>query len=382
MADSLNENSLKTKLPKRILQCFVSNDGDGVTESIFNNYQYMDRKVIKYDFLYIKEKPWFSKELENQGSQFIKIPSLKNPIAYFNSIRRVICNEKYDAVYFNLSFGHIFPVLAAYMGHAAKIIVHAHASDIDRDASWKRFIIRCYHKISRNLWGRLIDYHLACSEVAGQFLFKKDDLDKLYLVHNSIDLKKYYFNDEIRMQVRRELGISPSTFVVGHVGRFSYQKNHDYLIHVFDEINKINSNSILLLVGDGPEKQKIQDKVQELGLTKKVLFLGYRKDVNKLMMAMDVFILPSRSEGLAIVLIEAQASGLQCLVSKMVSKEAIASPLIKFLDISINPRHWAECALKDAKILNRASPYDCIKEHGYDNRTEALKIQDFYLREL
>lgn len=382
MVDSLNESFLDNKQGKKILQCFVSDAGDGVTESIYNNYQFMDKDVIHYDFLYIKGKPWFSGVLEEQGAKFIKISSLKHPFAYFNDIRKIVRDGKYDAVYFNLSFGHIWPVLAAHFGHAPKIIVHAHASSIDRGKKWKRLIFKCYHVFSRFFWSGLIDYKLACSKLAGEFLFSRKNIGNLHLVHNAIDLKNFEYSEKIRNDTRTKLGISPNTFLVGHIGRFSYQKNHEYLIRIFTEIVKENKDSVLLLVGDGPDRSIVTQLVNKLGLQRNVKFLGFRKDVNRLLMAMDVFILPSRFEGLGIVLIEAQATGLPCLASDNIPSESKVSPLITYLSINDSPKEWAKYALKNLHKKERSTPEGSICTHGYDNRSEAMKLQTFLLQNI
>lgn len=372
------ERKLSTMIqkPTRILQCFVSNKVDGVTQSIYNNYKYMDKETVRYDFLYIHGKPWFATELEMKGSHFVEVPSLKHPISYFNTIRKIVAHGRYDAVYFNLSFAHIVPILAAYAGHAKNILVHAHSSSIDRKQAWKRLIIRMYHYLSKSVWNHFINYRLACSTLAGNFLFgKKHMLDKEFsIVHNAIDLEKYKYAESLRNEVRKELGVSPHSFVVGHVGRFSYQKNHPYLISIFKEICSKHPDSILVLIGDGPDKNQVQLQVQREGLSEKVIFLGIRKDVNQILQAMDIFILPSFFEGLAIVLVEAQAAGLPCLASDTTPSESKGSLLVSYLSIKDKPEIWADFALKFLSY-NRSSPLRSLSDHGYDNRMEAKRLQ-------
>ena len=375
--DMERKHDAMTQKTMRILQCFVSNKVDGVTQSIYNNYKYMDKGIVKYDFLYIHGKPWFAKELEMEGSRFIEVPSLKHPFSYFNTIRMIVAHGKYDAVYFNLSFAHIIPILAAYAGHAKNILVHAHSSSIDRKQFWKRLIIWMYHCLSKSFWNYFIDYRFACSTLAGNFLFgKKYVLSKKFsIIHNAIELEKYKYTESTRFKVREELGISPHSFVVGHVGRFSYQKNHPYLIRIFKEICNKHPDSVLLQVGDGADKEQAQLQVQQEGLAKKVIFLGIRKDVNRLLQAMDIFILPSLFEGLCIGLVEAQAAGLPCLASDTTPEESKVSPLVRYLSIKDKPEVWGEFAL-DFLIYNRDSPLKSLAEHGYDNHREAQRLQN------
>ena len=147
--------------------------------------------------------------------------------------------------------------------------------------------------------------------------------------------------------------------------RFSYQKNHEYLIRVFTEIVKENKDSVLFLVGDGPDRSIVMQLVNKLGLQRNVKFLGFRKDVNRLLMAMDVFILPSRFEGLPIVLIEAQATGLPCLASDRISSESKISPLVTYLSINDSPKEWANYALKNLHKNGRSTPEDLSLIHIY-----------------
>ena len=153
---------------------------------------------------------------------------------------------------------------------------------------------------------------MCCSELAGRWLFgdKAYDSGKVYLLNNAIDLDKFKYNESLRKEKRKELGIGEDTLVIGHIGRFVAQKNHTFLIDIFNELHKKNHNSLLLLVGQGPLKEEIENKVKELKLNDSVRFLGQRNDANELYQAFDVFCLPSLYEGLPVVGVEAQATGL------------------------------------------------------------------------
>ncbi len=203
-------------------------------------------------------------------------------------------------------------------------------------------------------------------------------IGKSEIVPNAIDIKKYLYNSNTRVSIRKMLKIE-GKFVVGHVGRFSYPKNHEFLIDIFAEIRRINSNSVLILVGDGEEKEKIIEKVNYLGLRNHVLFMGVRSDIPDLMHAMDVFLLPSRFEGLPVVLIEAQAAALPCVASKdVIPEEVNVTGLIKFLSLDAPVNKWAVEILRSPSIRTANVIYP-LQQGGYDIVTEARELGNRYL---
>ena len=179
---------------------------------------------------------------------------------------------------------------------------------------------------------------LACSKEAGEWLFGNT---QFIVLNNGIDVSKYVFNQNIREEYRKILGFSDE-LVLGHVGRFSNQKNHNFLIDIFYEIIKINKKSKLILIGTGELENEIKEKVESLSLKEKVIFLGARADVNKIMQAMDVFILPSLFEGLPVVGVEAQASGLPCIISDTVSKDVKITDSVLQISLSLPPEEWGK----------------------------------------
>ncbi|NLZ51832.1 MAG: glycosyltransferase family 1 protein [Thermoanaerobacteraceae bacterium] len=183
------------------------------------------------------------------------------------------------------------------------------------------------------------------------------------------------------MQSRKALGLADNAFVVGHVGRFHPLKNHSFLVDVFAEIYKRNKNAVLLLIGDGERKAEIETKVQKLGLAQAVLFLGVRSDVNLLMQAMDVFVFPSRYEGLGVSLIEAQAAGLPCVISDAIPQEVgVVDYLIKRVSLEKDVIEWAEAVL-GCPQQERVNTTERITQKGFSIQQTAKKLQDFYLQE-
>ncbi|AHV98592.1 glycosyltransferase EpsF2 [Paenibacillus sabinae T27] len=199
-----------------------------------------------------------------------------------------------------------------------------------------------------------------------------------YIINNSIEAEKFIFNESVRMLIRKELQIEDK-FVIGHVGRFDEQKNHYGLIEIFKEVHDQKFNSVLLLVGNGKLKSQIEEKVNKLGLKDSVIFTGARSDVSELMQAMDIFVFPSLREGLGIVVIEAAASGLHCIVSDSIPKEAYVTSQIESVPLKDNAFIWAGKILNYSDGYERVNALENIKEHNYNVQDTANWIENFYL---
>ena len=205
--------------------------------------------------------------------------------------------------------------------------------------------------------------------------------DRHHVINNAIQVKQYAYNENVRNDMKEELGLKDK-YVIGHVGRFQYQKNHEFLIDIFNEYSKLDADAVLMLVGQGENEGSIRDKVKELGIEDNVMFMGVRSDVHKLMQVMDVFLLPSRFEGLPLVLVEAQAAGLKCFTSKdVVSDECNVAQNVEFIDLMEKPECWSDKIYDASKIENDRSEYARkVSEAGFDIHTESGKIVG-YLQE-
>jgi glycosyltransferase involved in cell wall biosynthesis len=199
------------------------------------------------------------------------------------------------------------------------------------------------------------------------------------LISNAIDASDFSFGAQKRGRIREEFGFNDDTLVVGHVGSFWAVKNHTFLIDVFSILEKINNTAKLLLVGNGGRMEEIREKVKNLGLCDKVIFTGIRTDVSDLMQAMDIFVFPSLYEGLGIALIEAQAAGLPCVVSDTIPHEAYLTDLVDSESLSAPAENWAEKVLSK-RAIPRTDRRAEIAAHGFDITTEAVKLQEFYLK--
>lgn len=199
---------------------------------------------------------------------------------------------------------------------------------------------------------------------------------KVHIIKNAINLEKYQYNETIRKVKREELGVNDEV-LIGNVGRFHFQKNHEFLIDIFQHVLEKNEASKLLLVGDGELKAKIIQKTERLGIRENVIFLGKRGDVNELLQAMDVFLMPSLFEGLPFALIEAQAAALPCVISKTISKEARITDKIVALDLKEMPEVWADVVLEMSQESNRKSNIELFREKGFDISYNAKKILEY-----
>lgn len=210
-------------------------------------------------------------------------------------------------------------------------------------------------------------------------MFRKNK--SFQIIHNAIDIKKYAYNKK-RGQIRKKFKLD-NKFIIGHVGSFNYQKNHEFLIDIFNNVVKMQPDSMLLLIGgDGGNSatmDSIKEKVDELGLTDKVLFLGMRNDVPDLMQGMDCFVFPSRYEGLPLVGIEAQASGLNCFFSSTITKELGITTLAHYITLEFSPKQWAEIIISVCKNKIRKNMEKEISSSGYDIQHEIRKIEKFYI---
>lgn len=268
------------------------------------------------------------------GADFVGADNSKI-MRYINVYRKtkvLLQRQHYDCVHIHsdISF-KVYPFLkAAKAAGVNKIIVHSHASSID--GKYRRIKNVLHHHYKRYISENATEL-VSCSDVAAQWMFDNDKQNDVKIINNGIDLQKFAFNPAVRKRVRQELKLQDDEFVIGHVGRMAYQKNHKFLVQVFSEFHKRHPNSKLLLVGEGPLKSEIQAEVEQLSLQDAVIFYGISNNVSDLYQAMDVFALPSRFEGLPISGVEAQASGMPVIFADTITKEAAITNNCQFVPI-------------------------------------------------
>lgn len=250
-----------------------------------------------------------------------------------------------------LSAANILPVIAASKNKNATVVVHSHNNDVP-----KNIIKKILDRLNKKILHKKSDIRFACSNSAGEWMFNSQDFSVIY---NGIELNKFIFNKQIRDKIRKNFHVEDK-IVLGHVGRFEEQKNHDFLIDVFYDVYQKNNNYVLLLIGTGSNESKIKEKVKQLGLENNVIFLGVVNNPESYYNAMDIFLLPSKFEGLGIVNIEAQTNGLPCIVSSVVPDEAVINNCVK---IPLSVEQWSKQILStkcgERKIdLNKLCNYD------------------------
>ncbi len=350
--------------------------GGGVEAVIMNYYRYIDRNKIQFDFICDSDStniPY--EEIEKLGGKVILIPPYQKIINYHRELKKVLKKGKYKIVHSHINTLSIFPLYAAKRAGIPIRIAHSHSTTNKKE--WKKNLLK---QVLKPLAKGFATDYFCCSEYAGRWLFgnKVYNDGKVYLLNNAIDLKKFKYNQKIRNKKRKELKIKDNQIVIGHIGRFVQQKNHDFLIDIFKEIHKQNKNTILLLAGQGPEKKKIKEKVKELHLSKAVKFLGQRNDANELYQAFDIFLLPSLYEGLPVVGVEAQASGLLCILSNSMTKETKVLETTKMIELNRKKEEWATIILKEYSQFERKNTLEEIKRKGFDIQKESKKLEKKY----
>lgn len=223
-------------------------------------------------------------------------------------------------------------------------------------------------------------HYFACSPEAGNFLFGKHK--KVFIAHNGVDTDVFSPNTSVRIQMRKELIGEDNCFLIGNVGRFRPQKNHKFLMEIFKEVCSLDNKSKLVCVGGGELENIIKEKARLLGILDRVLFLGVRKDVNNLMQAFDLLVMPSLFEGLPVTGVEAQAVGTPCLFASTITKDAAILPNTSYLKLEDSPKIWAEKILsyKNQNRIDNATEY--VRQKGYDILLDTQKLQNFYFKEL
>lgn len=363
--------------PIRVLNLFTIMNRGGAETMVMNYYRNIDRSKVQFDFLvHRNEIGEYESEIKELGGRIYRMPPIypQNFAKYKKKIRIFLKEHpEYKIIHSHMSELGYFVFKEAKRQGVPVRICHAH----NNPHAWNaKMIMRTYFKYMMRPY---ITHMFMCGLESGIWLFGKKNKDKFIQLNNAIDAKQYIYNEKIEREVKKELGLKDE-FVIGHVGRFSRQKNHEKLIDIFNEIIKIKSNSKLILVGEGPLKQSIIDKVKSLNLQDKVMFLGTRSDVNRIMQTFDVFIFPSLHEGLGIVLIEAQAAGVPCLTSKnVVAKEADISYLLNYYSLNNSSLQWAEKAL--SIVCEKENMYEIIKNSGFDISENANKLEEFYINE-
>ena len=363
--------------PKRILQVVTIMNRGGIETMLMNYFRQIDRSKIQFDFLVHRTEPGhYDEEILKLGGRIFYMTPIRpgNYRKYFRLLDQFFTTHReYKVVHSHINENSSFVLRAAKKAGIPGRIAHSHTSESGIDI---KILFRLYARYSMK--NNPSDY-FACSKNAGEWLFGKkiSESNELIVLKNAVNANKFTFNQNIRKTTRNSLGIS-NKLVIGHIGTFYKPKNHDFLINIFYELQKKQPNAVLLLVGEGKLKLSIEKKVNRLGLTKKVLFLGVREDVPNLMQAIDLLLFPSIVEGLPVVLIEAQAAGVKCLVSNSITQESDITGLVEFMSLKISPEKWAEKILSVS--YEHTDTFETIAKQGFNSTANAKWLADFYIQ--
>ena len=363
----------------RIFQFPIANSNGGITHYAMNNWRYLDKNKFSCDFGTVSSQLDFEDEIIQLGAgiKYISCTAENNREKFIDEMTKIL-KGNYDVVHLHTSFwkSTLVEEIAKKCG-IPQIIVHSHSTMIDMIDVDKRKEAEKQHNIIKASFStsQATDFW-ACSKLAAGWLFGENiPQDRIKIMKNAINIDKFVFNEQIRKINRKELNLN-NNFVICNVGRLSYSKNQEFLLYVFSKVVKEIKNAVLLLVGDGILRAKLKELSQDLKIDDKVVFLGNRDDTNCILQASDAFCLPSRFEGLPISAIEAQASGIKCLVSNSITDEVCITNNIERVDFDINA--WVDRILEISKGYERRNMNDAITNMGYNIKYQIKEIEKIY----
>lgn len=363
--------------PIRVLHENVILDPGGIEAMIMNIYRNIDREKVQFDFLLHRDtKGFYDDEVKELGGRIYIAPPF-NPFhhrRYLKGTDKIIKEHPEYKVIHAHSELNLWPLKIAKKHGVSTRISHSHNAKTTVNLKYFFFL---YEKlfIKKNCTDMFM-----CSTPAGEWTYGKKAVrdGKCVFIKNGIVVDDYKYNPKIREKVRKDLNLGDS-FVVGHVGRYMHQKNHTFLIDIFNEILKIRPNSKLVSVGDGRLIDETIQKAQDLGITDKILFLGNRNDVKELLQGFDCFLFPSLWEGLPVTGVEAQSAGLPVIMSDVITDEVIVTDLVKTMPLKATAREWAKAVIEKVDSTERKDVSQQVKESGFDIKTTAKWLENFYL---
>ncbi len=355
----------------------------GVSSLLFNLYKNINRDKYEFNFLTPNYSTYgmVENEIKKLGGKVFELkctgPWFIKKIRIWTKLNDFLTKEKYDIIHIN-SGSYFFNLMVAIIckkNNIENVIVHSH-NGFNRKKPIKNFIIKRFLFLLNNY----CSLKFSCSYVAAESMFEKKCIEKddVHIIKNGIEIEKFKFNNKIRDEYREKFNVQDK-IVIGNIGRFVEQKNHMFLLKIFDEILKKNNNSVLMLVGEGELEQKIKKEAKKMKIEDNILFLGKRKDVNNLLQCFDVLVMPSLYEGLPITAIEAQTCGLSIALSNTITNELKINENIVFLDLKDNPNNWANEILSlNRKKINRENTYKNVTNAGYTMEHSAKVVENLY----
>ncbi len=361
----------------RVLQVVNSADRGGAETMVMNLYRCINRDQVQFDFTnHTLNKAAYDDEIESLGGRILYLPKLKgyNYFKYVNAWRKLFENHpEYNIIHIhNYNIAGIVARIAKKQG-VKIIIVHSHSTRLNLSI-FKRVVFKFFHRaLLKNTSERF-----ACGQKAGEFLFGKRSFT---ILPNAIDTKKFLYNESNRKRLRNGLGIEDHIKIYGHVGSFRIPKNHSFLIDIYSRIHRYDKNSRLLLIGSGELLEDMKKKVNKLGLSDAVLFLGQQSNVNEWLSAFDVFLMPSLWEGLPVSVVEAQCAGLPCVISDIIDRGVDVTGAVKYISLNLPEDYWAR-EIISVKQFDRVILGKMVEDSGYNICSTVVWLHNFYVNSL
>ena len=358
-------------------------DRGGAEAMIMNYMRNINRDIIKFDFLTNRDyRAAYEDEIESLGGKVYHMcPMYPGKFHRYKKEVREFLKEhpEYKIIHSNLEERSYLPLKVAKKMGVPVRISHSHNRPLGINP---KLIVRYYFRFMLKFYNT---HMFACGEEAGDWLYGKKNRDNVTIMNNAVDANQYRYNPEVSKEMKEQLGIEDKK-VIGHVGRFFSQKNHGFLIDIFNEIHKKDKDTVLLLVGGGELddalKNQIKEKVKALGLEDAVQFLGVREDVDRIVQTFDVFLLPSLFEGLPVTMVEAQAAGLPCVISDKVPIQCDLTGNVWVVPLEESPEKWADVVLDKAYNFEKRDTYQQIADAGFDIKSQAKWLEEFYVKAL
>ncbi len=363
---------------KRILHVVSLMDRGGQETLIMNLYRNIDLSSLQFDFLCtINRKADYDEEIVERGGKIWYLPANKfhfKGIKDFESIYRFAdffkSHPEYQIVHFHNyhAFSAFIQVAGAKLGGVKHVILHSHNSSAPN--AW-------LHKMFRPLLACFNIKRFACSALAARWMYG-NRIENVRILYNGIELEQFQYNPFVRKKNRTDLNID-GRHVICHIGRLNYQKNHLFLLDIFSQVHEKDKDALLFLVGEGDLRDVISERIEELALGESVRLLGTREDIPEILSASDLFILPSLFEGLSVVLIEAQANGIPCVVADHLAKEGIVADNVFSLSLNKPKEVWTECIIQALNNEKHKSNIELLKEKGFDIALISHWLTAYYL---
>ncbi len=370
--------------PIRILNLFTIMNRGGAETMVMNYYRNIDRTKIQFDFLvHREERGAYEDEIEALGGRIYRMPP-PHPGRFREHAKAVAefleAHPEYSILHSHMSELGYFIFKEAKARGVKCTVCHAHNAPNFKSETLPEKIKHVVRDAMKYGIRKYTDHMFICGLDAGRWLFGAKNEGKFVMMNNAVDARKFSWNPEKAAELKARMQVQ-GNFVICHVGRFNAQKNHTFLIDIFNAVHQKHPDSVLLLTGAGDLEEKIRAKVENLGLSDSVRFLGLRDDVNDILLASDVFLFPSLYEGLPVTLVEAQSSGIKCLISDTIPDDCLLTKNVEVISLEKSAEDWASEVLKYADGYDRKDTFNEIAEAGFDIKENAKWLEEFYINE-